>query len=195
VSWGRTGGLVSLVVRNAGDREVRSATVLISLYDAQHRLVKASTGQPRSTCCTVLRLPPGRPYGLFLNVGPRAAAVASVEVRYTRLVTGPWPRPRPTRITARDAELLRTRHDAVVTATLSTHGPLRPFIVGQAFLTDRHGHLRAVISGRFYCFHDGTAKRLRMQLLHPVPPGTRIGRVLGYPIPPGQPTLVRGSCR
>jgi hypothetical protein len=194
VAWGRTDGLVSLVIRNTSAREIRSATVEISVFDRQHRLIRSTTGPARSTCCSVLRLPPGRPYGLFVNLGPQAPAVGSVTVRYASVVTGPWPRRTPTRIVAGHAWLERTRDDAIVHATLTARGPLRPFIVGQAILTGPGGHLRAVISGRFYCFRNGTTRELRMQLLHPVPPGTRIRRVLGYPIPPGQPTLVRGSC-
>jgi hypothetical protein len=90
--------------------------------------------------------------------------------------------------------LTRVPGDAIVHATFTIAGDASGYVVGQAFLGDRRGRLVGVISGRFYCFADGDRRRVRMQLLHPVPPGTRVLRALAYPVPSGADAGLRPAC-
>lgn len=193
VEWGVNGQQLAVVVKNQTRSLIVSATVRIQAYDENHRLIVASTGPQRSKCCTILGLPPRQRFGLFLFVGPRASDVRSVRVDYVDTdVRTDDPKARgtySTEVTALD----RQPDDTVVTATITAHGPVTPFLVGQAFVTGPDG-LIGVISGRFYCFEDGASRRMRMQLKHPVPAGSRVESVVAYPVPPGQPTYVTSAC-
>jgi hypothetical protein len=195
VSWGGHDDQLAVVVRNQADVEVRDARVLITALDAGGRPLVATAGPPDSKCCTIVGLPPGEEFGLFLNLGLPVSEVADVQVRYVDLETAPAlaPADRP-RVDVGDASLERTPGDAVVTATFTAHGDVGPYVAGQAFLVDRDDRLVGVISGRFYCFGPDTTRRLRMQLLRPVPAGTRIQKVLAHPIPAGAPANVQDPC-
>lgn len=193
VSWGGNGDQLAIVVRNASDRFIRKARVQIVARDGGGRTILATTGDARSTCCTVLGLPPGEDFGLFAFVPSSVAEVDEVEVRYVSMESRPA-RSRGTRVETTHARLELLPDDAVVAATLTADGPVHGFVSGQAFLEDRRGHLTAVISGRFYCFADGTSRQVRMELLRPLPRGTRIRRVLARPIPTGIPAHVGHTC-
>ncbi|WGL51003.1 hypothetical protein P5P86_13630 [Nocardioides sp. BP30] len=193
LSWGVDGDLLSLVVRNAGTRTVDYARVRITVLDRRGHVITRTTGATGSTCCTVVGLSPGKRFGLFVNLPHDAAAVGSVHLDVLparrRLTDAPAPKLR-----VGTATLSRTSTDAVVTARFTAPASIGPYVAGQAFLTDRTGHLVAVISGRFYCFTPGATRVLRMQLLHPVPRGTRISAVLGYAVPRHSPVASPPVC-
>lgn len=196
VAWGRDGSLVSIVVRNVDARQIEEGLVRIALYDRGGRMLLSTTGLRGSKCCTLLSVPPGHRFGLFLTargVGP----IAQVRVAFahpSQVRTRPWPASSRPRIRVTDARFVRTSHDAVVTATFEPRRTVPAYVAGQAFLVDRRGHLVAVISGRFYCFDGPQRHQVRMALQHRVPPGTRLGTVVAYPIPPRVRPHVPYSC-
>lgn len=192
VRWGGTDGQLAVVVRNDADATILSAQVRITAYDADGTVLAAASGNEWTTCCTVLGLPPGREFGLFAELSGPIEAVDEVEVQYLDVRTSKRVLPR---VDVRRPELRRTPADAEVTAEVQARGGVRGFIVGQAFLTDADGDLLGVISGRFYCFRDGTRRSVRMQLLRPVPPGARVEKALAYPIPSDADAGVDHDCR
>lgn len=192
VRWGGSDGQLAVVVRNTADVTIASATVRITAFDVDGSVLTATDGSERSTCCSVLGLPPDREFGLFAELDAPLETVDRVEVRYLELRTTSRVLPR---VDVRRPVLRRTVDDAEVTAEIEARGGVRGFIVGQAFLTDADGELIGVISGRFYCFRDGTRRSVRMQLLRPVPPGARVEKALAYPIPSDADAGVRHDCR
>ncbi len=76
----------------------------------------------------------------------------------------------------------------------SFHLMIGPYLVGQAILENPAGRLVGVISGRFYCYRDGRRARVRMELLRPAPPRTRVRSVLAYSVPAGVPAGVTDPC-
>ncbi len=193
VSFGRTGTLLAVVVRNVSGQYLRSARVQILARAADGRAVRTTFGSAGSTCCTLLGLPDGGEYGVWANVAADAPEIDSVEVRVVAAQVGRHGDPVPT-IAAAGASLERLAEETVVTATLTAHGPVDGYVAGQAFLADRNGRLVAVISGRFWCFEDGVTRTVRMQLPHAVPRGTRVARVLAYPVPSGVRAHLPSAC-
>lgn len=197
VAWGRDGRLLSIVVRNADARQVLDGRVEISLHDEAGRLLLATSGPDPSKCCTLLSVPPGHRFGLFLVLPDDLTDIAAVSVAFAapdEVALRPWPARASPPISISDPTLSRTRTDAVVTVTLRPQADVPPYVAGQAFLLDRHDHLVGVISGRFYCFERGQSRRVAMGLQHPVPDGTHLGDVVAYPIPPRVRPHVAYSC-
>lgn len=200
VSFGGSGEQLAVVVRNESQRVIRRAGVVITARGLDGEILARRSDGPRSTCCTVLGLPPGGEFGLFLDIDMPVSAVAAVEVSYTSVSLGNAPSSVPT-VKVASSALRRTSGDTVVDARLVVEGPRRLFglydgyLVGQAFLTDEAGELVGVISGRFYCFSAATRERdVTMQLLRKVPPGTRIGKVVAYAVPTSAGLAVPYSC-
>ena len=191
VRWGGSDGQLAVVVRNTADVTIARARVRITAYDADGAVLTATEGSEQSTCCSVLGLPPDREFGLFAGLDAPLDAVDRVDVQYLDVRTTSRTLPR---VDVRGPQLRRTSDDAEVAAESEARGDVRGFIVGQAFLTDADGDLLGVISGRFYCFRDGTRRSVRMQLLRPVPPGARVERALAYPIPSDADAGVRHDC-
>lgn len=192
VQWGGQGHQLSVVVRNQADRTVRQARVLITALDRDGSLIAASSGDSRSTCCTVLGLPPGEDYGMFIDLPRPVEDVDSVLVRYIDAELAPTTKAAAYDVTS--VELVRTADDTVVETEVTVDGDVGRYLVGQAFLVDPEDRLVGVISGRFYCFGKDDQRQIRMQLLHPTPPGTRVERVAYYPVPAGAPTGVGHTC-
>lgn len=192
VRWGGGDGQLAVVVRNTADVTIAAATVRITALDADGAVLSATSGNARTTCCTVLGLPPNREFGLFADLDAPLADVDRVEVRYLDVRTTTR---RPPRVDVGRPRLERMPDDATVAVELETRGEVRGFVVGQAFLVDDDGDLVGVISGRFYCFRDGTRRSVRMQLLRPVPPSVRVERALAYPIPADADAGVRHDCQ
>ena len=197
VTWGGSGTQLAIVIRNDSPWLVRRARVRISAWDSEGELVRRTTGPAGSTCCTVLGLPPGGVYGVFLLLDRGVDDIARVRVRYATLVSQRVRKDTP-RIDVSGARLVRTSDDTLVEATFTRLGAIRDaggFVVGQAFLSDRRGRLVGVISGRFACFSPAAPSGwVSMQLLRSVPPGTRIERVFAYPIPDGVPVRFPHTC-
>lgn len=193
VRWGGQGTRLAMVVRNPTEVEIRYARVLVTALDAQGQSLGTRSAAPGAKCCTVLGLAPGGEFGLFADLGIPVSRIDQVRITFLDVLTAPVAEAAP-QVLVSDPVLSRTPTDAVVTATLTASGPVGPLVAGQAFLADPEGRLVAVISGRFYCFADKTQRRLRMQLLHPVPDGTRVQRVLAHPIPAGVPAITPRAC-
>lgn len=194
VSWGGNGSQLAIVIRNQGDREIRSARVLITALDHDENPLFATLGPANSTCCTVFALRPGKEFGLFVNMRRNISTVGRVIVRFVSVDWAPVDAERAGSVTVKVANLRRTAHDAVVTATLEADDKVGPYLAGQAFLVDRKDRLVAVISGRFYCFAKGVTRRVDMQLLRPLPADVHIQKVIAYPIPADQPVGIENSC-
>lgn len=182
-SWGGVGDQLSIIVRNTSSRTIVLARVRIEAMSASGAPIPITTVQPTSTCCTVLDVAPGGRFGVFANLGARVGDVRKVRVAYVGPVLT-TSAPPSVHIVVRNTSLHLSRDDAVVSATVSVSGTVPAYMAGQAFLVNRQGRVVGVISGRFYCFGDGTTRRLRMQLLHPVPLGTRLAQVVLAPVPP-----------
>lgn len=194
VTWGDDGTHLSVVVRNVSHQLIRSARVLITVFDHDGTQQVATVGSARSKCCTVLGLPPGKDFGLYLpTISP--ADVGSVTVAALNPHTEPWQPGEDAVALATQGRLTRTRHDVTVTARVRIRGPASPYVIGQAFLVDRSRHLRAVISGRYYCFRSMRERHIRMHLTYSAPPGTILEKVVAYPIPKNEPTLVGFQCQ
>lgn len=191
VSWGGNGDQLAVVVRNQSAQQVRQAGVLIEVLDADGVRLFSTRGSEGSTCCTVLSLPPGGEYGLFAELGFPVSDVADVRVSYIDPVMEPAV---PATLTITSLDLQHTVDDTEVRARVEAVAETGPYIVGQAFLVDEQDALVGVISGRFYCFTAGLQRELRMELLRPTPPSTRVSRVVAYPVPEGAPTGVAHTC-
>lgn len=193
VGWGRDKGLLSVVVRNDERGEIVYGRVRVTALSKTGGVVLRTSGQRFSKATTILGLPAGRRYGLVLSLPPHSPAISSVQVTYVERFlrstsAGPALRfGRPV--------LSGRRRAAVVTVPVSATGPVPPLVGAQAFLVDAHHRIVAVISGRFYCFASGTRRTLRMQLFRPVPPGTEVAKVVGYPVPRDAPLHAPAACR
>jgi hypothetical protein len=183
VSWGEVDGMLSVVVRNPGDRTLRHATAVFVARDADGVTVGSSTSSAKKgTCCTVYDLQPDAEYGFYFDVGVDAGQVAEVEVNYRDVAwrtgkTDPVPAMRgaPVALTANTL-------GAVVVADVTTPAsPVRQAIA-QAFLDGPDGEFIAVVSGRWTCFAPGVPRRIQMQLYHPLPAGTTVDSVVAYPV-------------
>lgn len=184
IDWGINGQMLSTVIRNDSPELIRSARVKVSVYDEDGHLLLSSLGSTRSKCCTVLGLPPGKTFGLFLTSSLQPDRIGRVEVEYTDLDAVPWSAVKnPPKLQAHSGRLTLTADDAIVDAIVKVDNPRSPYLAAQAFLVDQNGHLTAVISGRFYCYANGTSRHIRMRLTHPAPAGTRLQQVVVRSIP------------
>lgn len=191
--WGRDGRLLSIVVRNDDAAEIVYARVRVTVLAEDGSPIMHTIGERFSKATTILGLPPGDRYGLALRLPRGAPAVGSVQATYVehslrRAHT-------PTALRIGTPTLSHRRSGAVVSVRFTATGGLPPLVGAQAFLVDRRGRLVAVISGRFYCFGPTTRRTLRMQLLRPVPPHTRVATVLAYPVPRSAPLPLPAVCR
>ncbi|NYG58549.1 hypothetical protein BJ980_001472 [Nocardioides daedukensis] len=194
VTWGGYGDQLALVIKNSGDREIRSARLLITALGANRVPIATTTGSEDTTCCTVVSLRPGAEFGIFIDLPGPVADVEDVVVRYLDLETVPAGPDDAAWVEVSAPRLTRSADDAVVTVRLEAHGDVGAFVAGQAFLVDSRDRLVGVISGRFYCFTRDRPRTVRMQLKGPVPSGTRISKVLALPIADGTPIGIRHAC-
>lgn len=190
LEWGELDGMVSVRVRNDGDRTLRRATAVVTATDQHGVSVASSAAQAvRSDCCTVLDLPPGATYGFYFDTTVDATAIADVEVRYRDVAWGAARDPASAATaTATAADLVRSREGTVVLADVTPTGAALDGATVQAWLADPDGDLLAVVSGRWRCFPAGSARRIEMQLFHPVPAGTTVTGVQVLPL--GAPNSV-----
>jgi hypothetical protein len=192
VDWGVVDGMLSVRVRNTTDRTLEHATTDIVVTDSSG--TAQSTGAPDSDpCCTILNLPPGGEFGLYLDLGSMNEDIAGVDVAYRDISWLPASAGTATTLTAGRTHLTAGDSESVVTAHIKAHGDSVRVIVGQAFLTDPTGKFMAVVSGRFDCFTEDRSRTVEMQLFHAVPPGTRVQRVVAYALPDDAPGAV-DSC-
>jgi hypothetical protein len=183
--WAVLDGMVSVRVRNEGDRTLQRATALLTAVDEHGVTVASSAAQAaHSDCCTVLDLPPGETYGLYFDASADPAAIDRVVVRYRDVS---WDAPGtsarsvvPPAVSV--VELTGSPEGAVVVADVTPRGRPIDSATIQAVLADAGGRLLAVVSGRWRCLVPGEVNRIRMQLFHEVPAGTIVAGVKVLPV-------------
>lgn len=184
--WAVHDGMVSVLVRNTGDRSLRRATALVTAVDERGVTVASSAAQAvRGDCCTVLDLPSGGTYGLYFDTTADPSSIAEIQVRYREVSWGTADAAAP-EVEARTVELTGSPRGAVVVADVTPSTDTIGGAIGgatvQAVLTRSDGDLLAVVSGRWRCFAAGTTSRIRMELFHPVPAGTEVAGVTVLPV-------------
>lgn len=195
--WAVLDGMVSVRVRNEGDRTLRRATALLSAVDEHGVTVASSAAQaPSGDCCTVLDLPPGDTYGLYFDTTVDPTTIDEVVVRYRDVswgAAGPagGTDQAPARVSV--VELTGSPAGAVVVADVTPRRRAIDAAIIQAVLADADGDLLAVVSGRWRCLAAGEANRIRMQLFHNVPAGTIVSGVTVLPLGPSDAARQDGS--
>ena len=81
--WSVTDGLVSVIVRNDTDRDLRTAEVTMTARDENGEVLGTygtSSMGGDSSCCTVQSLAPGEEFGLYFAVGEGSDRIDDVEL-------------------------------------------------------------------------------------------------------------------
>jgi hypothetical protein len=180
VAWGVVDGMLSVVVENTTDRTLRNAVGVITARGRDDGLIATSLESPDG-CCSVVDLPPGQEFGFYVDIGGAAADVSRVDVAYRNVAWAPRAQERANPLTARPVAIEGSADGAVVVADVRSTGPTVAQASVQAFLDGPDGEFLAVVAGRWYCFAQGS-NEIRMQLLHPVPAGTTVDRVVIHPV-------------
>lgn len=179
--WGVVDGMLSVVVENSTERTLRSAEAVITARDRNDVLIVSSLEVQGGACCAVVGLPPGQEFGLYVDVGESADEISRVDVSYREVAWAPAGESQPSALAADLVRLDGNGQGAVVVANVGTKQQMVAQANVQAFLTGPDGAFLAVVSGRWYCFSQGS-REIRMQLLHPVPAGTTVDRIVIYPV-------------
>lgn len=180
VDWGVVDGMLSVVVENTSDRTLRGAVGVITARDRDDVLIATSLESPDG-CCAVVDLPPGEQFGFYVDVGDSAADVDRVDVAYRNVAWAPEAEEPANPLTAQPVRIDGNADGAVVVADVQSTEPTVAQASVQAFLDGPDGEFLAVVAGRWYCFAQGS-NEIRMQLLHPVPPGTTVDHVVVHPV-------------
>ena len=180
-SWGVVDGMLSVVVVNTTDRTLSSAEGVITARDGNDVLVSSSLEDPSGGCCTVTDLPPGQQFGFYVDIGDAASDISRVDVAYRSVAWAPGGDDVANPLVAHPVRLDSNRQGAVVVADVKATGPMVAQASVQAFLTGPDGKFLAVVAGRWFCFSKGS-HQIRMQLLHPVPAGTTVDKVVVHPL-------------
>jgi hypothetical protein len=179
--WGVVDGMLSVVVQNTTDRTLHGAEAVITARDDNDVLISTSIEDPDGPCCSVSDLPAGQQFGLYIDVGDSADQISRVNVAYRNVAWATSGEVADSPLAAHPTSLVSDATGAVVVAEVESSAPMVPQASVQAFLTGPDGEFLAVVAGRWYCFSQGSHE-IRMQLLHPVPPGTTIDRVAIHPV-------------
>ena len=190
--WSETDGLVSVIVRNDNDRDLRTAEVTMTARDENGEVLGTygtSSMGGDSSCCTVQSLAPGEEFGLYFAVGEGSDRIDDVELTYSRLAWAQKPSGSPspeasdgTAVRARATDFVIQQDQTVVRATVEVGEEDIPRALVQAVLRGRSGKLIAVVTGRWSCFEADSTRRIRMELFQPVPLGTGVDSVSILPI-------------
>lgn len=206
--WSVTDGLVSVIVRNDTDRDLRTAEVTMTARDENGEVLGTygtSSMGGDSSCCTVQSLAPGEEFGLYFAVGEGADRIDDVELTYSRLAWAQKPSGSPSpdagdgaadgatdgaadgaadgaQVNARATDFVIQQDQTVVRATVEVGEEDIPRALVQAILRGRSGKLIAVVTGRWSCFEADSTRRIRMELFQPVPLGTGVDSVSIRPI-------------
>ena len=190
--WSETDGLVSVIVRNDNDRDLRTAEVTMTARDENGEVLGTygtSSMGGDSSCCTVQSLAPGEEFGLYFAVGEGSDRIDDVELTYSRLTWAQKPSGSPspeasdgTAVRARATDFVIQQDQTVVRATVEVGEEDIPRALVQAVLRGRSGKLIAVVTGRWSCFEADSTRRIRMELFQPVPLGTGVDSVSIRPI-------------
>jgi hypothetical protein len=179
--WGVVDGMLSVVVMNTTDRTLHAAEAVITARDENDVLIRTSLEGPDGPCCAIADLPPGQQFGFYLDVGDTASRISGVDVAYRNVAWGGADETPESPLAAHPVRLETDAAGTVVVADVVSSAPMVPQASVQAFLTGPDGEFLAVVAGRWYCFSEGRHE-IRMQLLHPVPSGTTIDRVVIHPV-------------
>jgi hypothetical protein len=194
VDWGLVDGLVSVRVRNTSDdRALRRAEAVITVRMDDGTSVAAGGSVDHDLCCTLLDLPPGGEFGIYIDLGVADESVDDVDVRLDNLTWRPAddeqvPLPRLSRPVLEQADVA-----AEVVTRVRTADQV-PLLAAQAWLVGPDGEFLAVVSGRFRCFEKDTPRQVRLELFHPVPEGTSVAEVVAYPITDEAVVTDEGGC-
>lgn len=196
--WSVTDGLVSVIVRNDTDRDLRTAEVTMTARDENGEVLGTygtSSMGGDSSCCTVQSLAPGEDFGLYFAVGEGSDRIDDVELTYSRLAWAQKPSGSPSadagdgdevsdgaEVNARATDFVIQQDQTVVRATVEVGEEDIPRALVQAILRGRSGKLIAVVTGRWSCFEADSTRRIRMELFQPVPLGTGVDSVSIRPI-------------
>lgn len=195
VEWGVVEGLLSVRVVNNTDRTLERAEAVINIVPTGGRGgVSAGGSVPDDLCCTVLSLPPGGHFGLYVDLGPEIGEIADIEVSYADVAWSPAVDNALSTLQSGKVRLEGGRSEATVTTRITSTDKLVDAAAGQAFLTGPDGEFLAVVSGRFSCFSPGRPRTVVMELFHPVPDGTTVESVVAYPLRDATTTVGAGSC-
>lgn len=179
--WGVVDGMLSVVVKNTTDRTLRRAEGVITARDENDVLVASSLESRAGSCCSVVDLPPGQQYGFYLDIGDDASDISRVDVAYRSVSWAPADQETSSPVAAHPVGMGSDSLGAVAVAEVVSKAPMVDLASVQAFLTGPDGEFLAVVSGRWSCISEGRHE-IRMQLLHPVPAGTTIDRVVIHPV-------------
>lgn len=183
VRWGVDDEMLSVLVENTTEQEIRSAHVVITARDDRGTIIATVSGPAGALCCTIVALPPHDTFGLFADFGDGVVRTAKVDVDYSKVSVGA-PSSGAGDITSSAGQLDRRGDLTLVHTFLGSSANAGPYVAVQAVLVDRTGkQLVAVISGRFYCLFPGRQLGVTLQLFHPVPSGTRIQSIRTFAIP------------
>ena len=198
VSWANLNGMVSVLVRNVSDRLLRHADAVITVQDASGATVGASSVAETVSgrCCTAVDVPPGGEFGFYLYAAPEDD-VQGVDISYRNLVWDSASSQGGPRTQITPVNLYANRNGSVVGADVVTWGGPIDEAVVQAVIDDADGSFLAVISGTWFCFQPGPARRIRMQLFQPLPEGAEVATITAFPrsgAETGGDANVEGSC-
>lgn len=195
VDWGIVEGLLSVRVVNNTDRTLERAEAVINIVTGDGRGgVSAGASVDDDLCCTVLSLPPGGHFGLYVDLGPDIGEVQDIQVSYAEVAWSPAVADALTMLKPGEARLAGGETNATVTTRITATDGQVDAAAGQAFLTGPDGEFLAVVSGRFSCFSPGEPRKVVLELFHPVPEGTTVESVVAYPLRDESSTAGAGSC-
>jgi hypothetical protein len=192
--WGVVDGMLSVVVKNTIGRTLHSADAVVSARDENDVLVATSLEGPEGGCCPVVDLPPGQQFGFYLDVGDSASEISHVDVAYRNVAWAAANAVTENPLRAHPVRLESDASETVVVADVQSTAAMVPQASVQAFLTGPAGEFVAVVAGRWFCFSEGHHE-IRMRLLHAVPSGTTIDRIVIRPVtndPDGTPLHCAG---
>lgn len=195
IDWGIVEGLLSVRVVNNTDRTLERAEAVINIVTSDGRGgVSAGASVDDDLCCTVLSLPPGGHFGLYVDLGPNIGEIEDINVNYAEVAWSPAVADALTMLEPGKARLAGSDSNATVTTQITSTDKQVDAAAGQAFLTGPDGEFLAVVSGRFSCFSPGEPRRVVLELFHPVPDGTTVESVVAYPLRDETSTAGAGSC-
>lgn len=185
VEWGQVNGLVSVLMRNNSDRILRRADAVVSVRnDSGVAFDNSASVTVEGRCCTAIEVPPGGTFGFYFYAGD-TTAVDSVDVTYQNVQWADAGSSGESVASIVPAHLYRNSEGSAVSADVTAlGGPIDAAIV-QAVVDGPDGEFLTVISGTWFCFVPGPARRIRMQIYTPLPRGSTTRTVTAYPRPDG----------
>lgn len=182
VAWAELDGLVSVLVKNPSERTLSRADAVITVLDERGLTMSSSAKKTfEGRCCTAVDVPPGGTFGFYVYVGVLSSEITDVQVDYKNTAWGNAGEAGGPQATAAPFNTYVNAAGSVAVADVTTTGgPIDSALV-QAVVNDADGEFVAVISGTWFCFVPGPARRIYMQLYQVLPEGSTIESVSLYP--------------